>query len=290
MTALALGLTLAVGASLALNGSYLLQHAGSAGLPAVDPRHPLRTFAALLGAPLWLGGLVLGLSGWALHVAALARAPLSLVQAFVAGGLALTVPAGRRWLGRPIAGVEALAVVGMGIALAALTLGVEAPATGRAPATGAALAFLVPMTVLPAALGAAGARLGRPDLLAAAGGAFYGGADLAIKVLTSIYGAQGLHGVVRSPWLVAAAVLTAGAFFSFQRSLQGARPVTAIALMTAGTYVVSIGGGLALLHDPLGAGVPLRLLHALALAVVIGAAWVLARSQAELSQATGVRA
>jgi len=80
VTALALGLTLAVGASLALNGSYLLQHAGSAGLPAVDARHPLRTMGGLLTAPLWAGGLVLGMTGWALHVAALTRAPLSLVS------------------------------------------------------------------------------------------------------------------------------------------------------------------------------------------------------------------
>jgi len=33
-----------------------------------------------------------GLAGWALHVGAMRDAPLSLVQAFVAGGLALTVP------------------------------------------------------------------------------------------------------------------------------------------------------------------------------------------------------
>ena len=290
MTALALGLTLAVGASLALNGSYLLQHAGSAGLPAVDARHPLRTMGGLLTAPLWAGGLVLGMTGWALHVAALTRAPLSLVQAFVAGGLALTVPAARRWLGRAIGGAEALAVAGMALALVALTMGVATGPVRGEPGALAAVAFLVPAAALPAALGLLGARLGRFDLLAAAGGALYGAADLAIKVLTGVYTAGGLAGVAGSAWLPIAAVLTAGAFFAFQRSLQGASPVTAIALMTAGTYVTSIVGGLVLLDDPLGSGTALSLVHAAALAVVVGAAWLLSRSQAELALAPEVAA
>lgn len=290
MTALALGLTLAVGASLALNGSYLLQHAGSAGLPAVDARHPLRTMGGLFTAPLWAAGLVLGMTGWALHVAALTRAPLSLVQAFVAGGLALTVPAARRWLGRAIGGVDALAVAGMALALAALTLGVANGAVRVEPGALAAVAFLVPAAALPAALGVIGARLGRFDMLAAAGGALYGAADLAIKVLTGVYKAGGLAGVAGSAWLPVAAVLTAAAFFAFQRSLQGASPVTAIALMTAATYVTSIAGGLLLLHDPLGSGTALSLVHAAALAVVVGAAWVLSRSQAELALAPEVAA
>jgi hypothetical protein len=288
MTALALGLTLAVGASLALNGSYLLQHAGSAELPAVDARHPLRTLGSLLGEPLWLTGLALGMSGWALHVSALTKAPLSLVQAFVAGGLALTVPAARRWLKRPVGKAEAVAVVGMALALAALTLGVGTPHATRAPAAAPALAFLAVAAVLPLALVVLGTRLGRSDLLAAAGGALYGGADLAIKVLTGAYSARGLVGVATSPWLPLAALLTAAAFFAFQRSLQGGTPVTAIALMTAGTYVSSIGGGLVLLHDPLGSGPAISVLHSAALLVVVAAAWVLSRSQARLADAAVV--
>jgi uncharacterized membrane protein len=96
--------------------------------------------------------------------------------------------------------------------------------------------------------------------------------------------------VVILMWLPIAAVLTAGAFFAFQRSLQGASPVTAIALMTAGTYVTSIVGGLVLLDDPLGSGTALSLVHAAALAVVVGAAWLLSRSQAELALAPEVAA
>jgi hypothetical protein len=138
--------------------------------------------------------------------------------------------------------------------------------------------------VIPATLAAAAVRLERPDLLAAAGGAMYGAADVAIKLLTGAFKQHGLGGVVGSEWLLVAAGMTVGAFFAFQRSLQLASPVTAIALMTAGTYVVSIGGALALLHDPLGHGAGLAALHAAALAVVVASAWVLSRSQAELTR------
>jgi drug/metabolite transporter (DMT)-like permease len=288
MTALSVGLTLAVIASIALNGSYLLQHAGSVRVPVVDPRHPVSTFAGLLTAPLWLAGLALGLTGWALHVAALSRAPLSLVQAFVAGGLALTVPAARRWLRRPIGRREALSVAGMAAALAVLPLGIGSDPATRSPAGLAALGFVLLAATVPAGLAASAIRLERPDLLAAAGGVLYGAADLAIKVLTGTFSNHGLGGVLSSPWLLVAAGLTLGAFFAFQRSLQLASPVTAIALMTAGTYVVSIGGALALLHDPLGHGAVLAGLHAAALAVVVASAWVLSRSQAELTRDAAV--
>ena len=41
MSGLAVGIVLAVAASIALNGSYLLQHAGAIGAAAVNPWRPL---------------------------------------------------------------------------------------------------------------------------------------------------------------------------------------------------------------------------------------------------------
>src|SRR5437763_334148 len=152
MTALSVGLTLAVIASLALNGSYLLQHAGSIRVPIVDPRHPIGTFVSLLTAPLWFAGLVLGLTGWALHVAALTRAPLSLVQAFVAGGLALTVPAARRWLRRPLGRREGLSGAGMALALGVLPLGIGSHSAHITPSGPAAVALVVVAAAVPAGL------------------------------------------------------------------------------------------------------------------------------------------
>ena len=102
MSSLAFGLVLAVVASAALNSGYVLQHVGSAEAPAVDVRRPLATFAGLFRSRLWLLGGAIGVTGWAIHVAALSRAPLSLVQAFVAGGLGLMAPLAARALGVPL--------------------------------------------------------------------------------------------------------------------------------------------------------------------------------------------
>src|SRR3954453_355385 len=92
MSRVAEGLLLALAAAVALNAGFLLQHAGSRTSIWVTPLHPIATLSSLLRSPLWSAGTALGLSGWAMHVGALARAPLSLGPAFVPGHLALAAP------------------------------------------------------------------------------------------------------------------------------------------------------------------------------------------------------
>jgi hypothetical protein len=77
-------------------------------------------------------------------------------------------------------------------------------------------------------------------------------------------------------------LLSAGAFFCFQRGLQTGAAVPVIALMTAGTNVAAILCGLLVLGDPLGRGVAGAVGHLLAFAAIGVAAWMLARSQARL--------
>jgi hypothetical protein len=286
MSTLATGLALALIASLALNGSFLLQHVGAVDAPEVTPVHPVATLRGLLASPRWTAGLALGLSGWALHVAALDLAPLSLVQAFVAGGLALTVPAGRRWLGNRLRGSEALAVMAMAAGLVVLSLGAPAtPDTGGFDSGTLAL-FLAADAALAAALVMVPLPIGRAEALGAAGGLLYGAADVAIKVLTGVHGPGG---VIRSPWLAVAAVATIGAFFCFQRGLQIGRAVPVIALMTAGTYIVSIAAGLAILGEPFGTGLDAAF-HLSAFVLVVTCATMLARAQARMVTPDGASA
>ena len=133
-----LGLALAVVASVALNGSYLLQHAGSRGAPALDLRRPLASFRGLLGSRLWLAGAVAGALGSVLHIGALGTAPLSLVQAFTAGGLALTVPVAARAFGQRLGRSERLAVSVLVAALSLLGLGAGPLVAHAIPAHGLA--------------------------------------------------------------------------------------------------------------------------------------------------------
>lgn len=99
MSGLLPGLALALAASVALNTSYVLQHRGAAAVPRITPRAPLATLRGLLASRWWAAGALAGMAGWAMHVGALSSAPLSLVQAFVAGGLALAVPLAARLAG-----------------------------------------------------------------------------------------------------------------------------------------------------------------------------------------------
>jgi hypothetical protein len=279
MTALMLGLGLAVIASVALNGSYLLQHAGSRGAPAVDLRRPLITFRGLLRSRLWLAGAAAGLLGSVLHVAALAQAPLSLVQAFTAGGLALTVPVAARAFGQRLERSELLAVVVLVAALPLLGLG-----------AGSAVVQAVPVRALAVAVGvaalAAGAlallRVGRRrgQLLGAAGGVLYGASDATTKAVTMTHG--GLIAAVTSLWMAVLILLCVAAFACFQRGLQIGPAVPVIALMTGATNGVAILIGLLVFGEPLGAAPAFAAIHVLAFVLAVAAGLTLAGAQGRL--------
>src|SRR4051812_50179663 len=93
---LLLGFGLALASSLALNAGYLLQHLGGGVAPPVDARAPVATVRGLLRTRVWVLGMGANLAGSVMHIGALALAPLTLVQAFSAGGPALVGPAPAR--------------------------------------------------------------------------------------------------------------------------------------------------------------------------------------------------
>ena len=62
-------------------------HLAAAG--ALDPRSPVRSLGLLFGHRRWRFAFLVGIAGWVLYIVALRLAPLSLVQAVSAGGLAL---------------------------------------------------------------------------------------------------------------------------------------------------------------------------------------------------------
>jgi hypothetical protein len=281
MSSTTLGMVLALGAAIALNGSYLIQHAGSAGGAAVDARRPLATLLSLLRSPVWaLGGLV-GMGGWALHLGAMRQAPLSLVQAFVAGGLALAVPMAAVGLRQRLVRAEVQALGLMVVALVLLSIGLSASSGGHGFGAVALAAWMAGLGAGAAVLVARAPRTHRPLALGLAGGLLYGAADLAFKALTGLHG---LGHVLLSPWLPAALLATAGAFFAFQRSLQADRPLVAIGAMTGATNVSSIVGAFIVFGDPLGRTPGLAALHALAFALVVASAWRLAPVQARLAE------
>lgn len=275
MSGIVLGLALALIASVALNSSYVLQHVGSASAPAIDPRRPIATLVALFRSRLWALGAALGIAGWVTHIGALSHAPLSLVQAFVAGGLGLMAPVASRALGQPLAARERAGVVVVVVALVMLCLGLGRPGV-HGSAHGMALAAFLAFSAAAAGLATRAPAHWRSHGLGLAGGALYGAADVAVKALTGVAHHHGAGAVLTSPWLAVAALTTAAAFFSFQRGLQTGRAVPVIVLMTAGTTVVSIVGGFVGFGDPIGRTPALAVLHVIGFVLVTVAAAMLA--------------
>lgn len=287
MTVVLIGLALAVAASVAQGAGYLCQHLTAAERPPVSARRPLRTLASMLRSPWWRVGLALGGAGFLLHLAALALAPISLVQAFVAGGLALVVPLAGRAFRHELTTTEKRAVPLMAGSLAALALGISEPAKQLSFDAGTLGLYLAGLTLLAALLATAVGGPLRHPALGLSAGLFYGALDSSTKGLADLARGGGPSEVLRSPLLLVAVVTAIAAFFCFQRALQTNRPLTAIAMMEAGATGGGVLAGFVAFGDPLGATPAVALLHLAAFIGVGVAVWNLAPAQARLVSSAG---
>src|SRR5919197_1330633 len=105
-----LGILLALLCALATNLGFLWKHRGACAAPDVDWKHPVRTAIDLYSSKWFALGMVVATGAWGFHVAALALAPMSVVQAVLAGGVVLLAVMAERLFGfrvgpRPWAGV-----------------------------------------------------------------------------------------------------------------------------------------------------------------------------------------
>ena len=119
------GLALAVACAVATSIGFLLRHRGAVLAPPVEIRHPLRSAAGLFRSRWFAIGWAVAVGAWVLHVAALALAPLSIVQAVLSGGLVFLAVFAERYFGfrlgrRQWAGVI---VTATGLAIIGLTSG-----------------------------------------------------------------------------------------------------------------------------------------------------------------------
>ena len=97
-----LGILLALCCAVATNIGFLYKHRGACAAPPVDVRHPLRSGKALFQSKLFAIGMLIATGAWIFHIAAMAVAPLSLVQAVLAGGIVLLAIMAERYLGLKI--------------------------------------------------------------------------------------------------------------------------------------------------------------------------------------------
>ena len=240
------GLLLALVSAALINLGFLLQHRGLGHqLPAGGA---LRRLRRSLRNRVWLSGQALGWLGFGLQVVAVAVAPLALVQAFAAGGLALSVPLAAGVFRQRVTGAQVLAVLVIAAGLAALPIGFSAVADRLASRPAGRRSS--PWAPSPrAALG----RVPAPTARAAAAGIFYGLADAAIKAVSLDWHRHGPASLF-SGWTVVAVAGTFAGFLCFQAALETGAPVPGISLMTAGTALVALACGLGAFGESLGAG------------------------------------
>ena len=254
----AVGLALALGSAFALNWGWLAQHGAARELPELSLRRPRRSLGLLFADRSWLVGFVVGLAGWALYVAALALAPISLVQGVSAGGIGILAALARR-RGDVVdrAGWAGVTAAMLGLALIAISLAGGA-LTAAHPRPGALATWLV--------VSAAVAGLTFTWRGGVSAGILYAAGDVATKA--AVFGGGWL--------LLVPAVLAAHglAFVALQLGFQRGD-----ALQTAGTAslltnALPIAAGLALFHEQLPGG-PLGTVRVLGFVLVIAAAALL---------------
>src|ERR1700747_1969300 len=93
------GLALALGSALGTNVAFLFKQRGALLAPPVRARHPLRSATGLFRSRWFSLGWAVAVVAWGLHVGALARAPLSIVQAVLSGGLVFLAVLAERFFG-----------------------------------------------------------------------------------------------------------------------------------------------------------------------------------------------
>lgn len=252
---LELGILLALVCAVVSNLGFFFKHRGACAACPVDIRHPLRSGRALFASKWFAIGMAVAASAWVFHVAALAVAPMSVVQAVLAGGVVLIAvmadrlfgfTVGRRqWLG--------LALTAVGLVL----LGITLPQTHGAHSSfslAAMIAFEAGLFGIGGLL-ILGPRAGAPAhhhgvMLGAASGLLFGVSDVAIKALTGLVGSDGILGLL-SPWLVVCVAASVVAFYASAKGLQDGEAVSVIAITGTAANVSCIAGGIIVFGDPL---------------------------------------
>ena len=181
-----IALALALASTTLVNLAYLREHDAAAALPAMSLRRPLHSLQLLLSDRAWLLGFAMETGGFALYVAALALAPLALVQSISAGGIGLLALASARLGGRHLTAAELrgalISVAGLLFLALSLIGGDDHSANGS---TVAILSWLGASALLGAVVYVAGRRiLGAAVADAIAGGLLFSLGDIATKITT----------------------------------------------------------------------------------------------------------
>ncbi len=254
--AVGLGLVCALLSALGTNLAFLFKHRGAVAAPDVDMRHPLRSAIDLFRSKWWSIGWGVAAVAFALHVAALTLAPISIGQAVLAGGLVFLAVLAERFFGFHLGRRQWIGIGVVAVSLALLTL--TGGGGGGDANSGYSLAGMILFEGTAVGLGLLlvlshlieRIPVQRGVLLGIAAGLGFGISDVAVKALSGELD-SGPIGLL-SPWSV---IIVTGAIFSFfasARSLQIGDGVAVIAVTSVAANLSTILAGLAVFGDQLG--------------------------------------
>ena len=277
---LTLGLTLALVSAVTVNWAYSQEHDAAAAMPRFSPRQPGRFVSLLLSDRRWLGGFGAETAGWLVYVAALRLAPLSLVQAVCASGIAALALASAHGQPGRLARHEQVAVLiaVAGLVLLALSL-VDTHQADHPPGWTPVLLWLGGSTITALVLARLGAGLARGASLGLAAGLLFAGGDISAKLV--VYG--GIWLVAVSSLIVCYALGTS----VLQGAFQHGDALTGAGLATLATNAVPIAAGFVVFGEQLPGG-PRGVLQLAAFASLVGSAVLLARAPHPLSAQTDI--
>jgi drug/metabolite transporter (DMT)-like permease len=249
------GLICALLSALGTNLAFLFKYKGAVAAPDVDMRHPLRSAVDLFRSKWWSIGWGVAAVAFALHVAALTLAPISIGQAVLAGGLVFLAVLAERFFGFELGRRQ---WIGIGVVAVSLVLLTLTGGGGGEANSGYALAGMIVFEGI--AVGVGGLLVvshlieripvQRGVLLGIAAGLGFGISDVAIKALSGDLdgGASGLL----SPWSVVIVTAAVFSFYASARSLQIGDGVAVIAVTSVAANLSTILAGLAVFGDRLG--------------------------------------
>jgi drug/metabolite transporter (DMT)-like permease len=274
-----IGILLALACALATNVGFLYKHRGACAAAPVDMRRPFKTARALYASKLFALGMAIAVGAWGFHVAAMALAPLSLVQAVLAGGMVLLAVMAERLFGMRVGRRQwiGLALTAAGLMLLGLTLPAAHGADSRYSVPGM-IAFETGLLTAGILL-IAGPRIGAPAqhhgvMLGAAAGILFGVSDVAIKATSGMIGAHGVFGLL-TPWLLVCAAASIAAFYASAKGLQDGEAIPVIAVTGTAANLAGIVGGIIVFGDPLPADPVSLAVQCLAFVLVLAAAWLM---------------
>ena len=227
-----------------MNWAYTKEHEAAAALPPLSFRHPRSSLGLLLRSRRWVIAFGAETGGWIVYVVALRLAPLSLVQAVSASGIAILALLTVRGHPSRLARHEQLAVgiALVGLVLLALSLVGASPAS-HPPHAVTSIIWLGATAGVAVVLIAQHVGLARAASLGLAAGLLFADGDVSAKLVS--YGGIWLLALI--PLIACYATGTS----VLQAAFQHGSALTAAGIATLVTNAVPIAAGFVLFGETL---------------------------------------